>query len=344
MLYQEKSNAGNRYRNEYLSGISELVERQRAVSDQRRAAYFSDINQERERYRQDFIKMLGWPLTEPVEYRCEHDCASSVSATFVAEDELSVIYRLQMTVLGGLKNYAMLFLPRSAKPCPVAIIQHGGGGTPELCAHLFSDSNYNDMTRRLLKRGMALLSPQLLLWRKGRFGKGYDRVKVDGQLKQLGGSITALEIYGIQRWIDYLETRADLDTGTLGMTGLSYGGFYTLFTTALETRIRVAYSSCFFNSRYRYDWTDWTWTGAAERFLDAEVGALICPRPLYIEIGRNDPLFDCEAGRAEFLRLKAFYESAGAGDCVRLAVNAGAHEYARGDEGIDFLIRHMSAQ
>lgn len=200
-----------------------------------------------------FYKKLGWPLTEPTEYSCEHDCASSVSVTLVAEDELSSIFRLQMTVLGGLKNYAMLFLPRGTKPCPVAIIQHGGGGTPELCAHFFSDSNYNNMTRRLLKRGIALLSPQLLLWRKGRFGKGYNRVYVDGQLKQLGGSVAALEIYGIQRWIDYLQTRADLDTGALGMTGLSYGGFYTLFATAADPRICAAYSSCFFNSRYRYD-------------------------------------------------------------------------------------------
>jgi dienelactone hydrolase len=179
------------------------------------------------------------------------------------------------------------------------------------------------------------------LWQKGRFGRGYDRRHLDSEFKQLGGSITAVEIYCIKQWIDYLFSREDLDCNKLGMTGLSYGGFYTLFTAAADTRIKAAYSSCFFNNRYIYDWTDWTWQGAALKFLDAEVGALICPRPLYIEVGKNDSLFNSESAVEEFNRLKDYYSEAGADDLLRFKLFDGTHEYDKSDAGIEFLIKHI---
>lgn len=338
MLYSEKANKGNKYRNEYLAGIGALIERRRKQADRQRTAYFKDIEQNREKYRNDFLKMLGWPLVNTEKRSKLPKC----EITFVAKDDFAAIYRLQMTVLGGLKAYAMLFLPHgNTAPHPITLVQHGGQGTPELCADFFGSANYNDITRRILKRGVAVFSPQLVLWRKGRFGSGYDRRHLDSEFKQLGGSITAVEIYCIKQWIDYLFSREDLDCNKLGMTGLSYGGFYTLFTAAADTRIKVAYSSCFFNNRYIYDWTDWTWQGSALKFLDAEVGALICPRPLYVEVGKNDSLFNSQSAVEEFNRLKDYYSRAGADDLLSFKVFDGTHEYDKSDAGIEFLIKHI---
>ena len=80
--------------------------------------------------------------------------------------------------------------------------------------------------------------------------------------------------------------REDIDGDRIGMIGLSYGGFYTLFAAALDVRIGAAVSSCFFNNRKMYDFVDWVWFNAANQFMDAEVGALVCPRPLYVEVVR----------------------------------------------------------
>ena len=46
-----------------------------------------------------------------------------------------------------------------------------------------------------------------------------------------------LNIWDMKCCIDYLETRAEVDPGRIGMMGLSYGGTMTTFTAAVEPRI-----------------------------------------------------------------------------------------------------------
>ena len=66
----------------------------------------------------------------------------------------------------------------------------------------------------------------------------YDRVKINNDLKRFGLSITAIEIKGIMKAIDYLIENEAFDKEKIGMTGLSYGGYYTLYTMAAEKRIK----------------------------------------------------------------------------------------------------------
>lgn len=100
------------------------------------------------------------------------------------------------------------------------------------------------MTRRVLRHGIAVFAPQLFRWDE-KYGRRPDSGQMDQQCKQLGGSLAALEIHMLRRALDYLATRAEIIPGRIGMIGLSYGGFHTLFTTAAEPRIKVAVSSCF---------------------------------------------------------------------------------------------------
>jgi dienelactone hydrolase len=193
------------------------------------------------------------------------------------------------------------------------------------------------MTRRVLRRGCAVFAPQLLLWNPDTFGPKYDRIRIDQQLKHLGGSITALEIYRLQRSLDYLATRPEIDAGRTGMIGLSYGGFYTLFAAAVETRIKVAVSSCFFNNRKVYDWADWTWFDAANTFMDAEVAMLVCPRRLYIEVGKKDELFNVKYALPEANKVKKAYAQLGIPERFVYHEFHGVHELDKGNGGIDFL-------
>lgn len=128
------------------------------------------------------------------------------------------------------------------------------------------------------------------------------------------------------------------------MIGLSYGGFYSLFSAALDRRIRAAVSSCFFNDRKTYDVPDWSWFGSANRFLDAEVGSLVCPRPLYIEVGKKDELFDVRRARPEAKKLAGVYRSLGLAEQFRYKEHDGGHELDRADDGIDFLCRHLQVK
>ena len=340
-IYKEEKTLGNCYRNEQLDELTKKIEEMRTVANKRREEYFTpnlastdEYIASIEKYRQDFIKMLGFPLTE---YSDELDTPEG-QIEFVAEDELSKIYRVHIKALDGITTYGILFLPHTPPPYSLVIAQHGGDGTPEICSGFFNSANYNDMTRRVLKRGNAVFAPQLLLWNE-EFGPKFDRIKIDSELKQLGGSITAMEIFKIIRSIDFLIKNISIDTKRIGMIGLSYGGFYTLFTTAIDTRIKVALSSCFFNDRFKYDWLDWVWFNSGNQFLDVEVCKLICPRPIYIEIGKNDELFDYKYAIDNFTNVIETYKALNVEENVELNIFEGVHELNKKNEGIDFLCR-----
>lgn len=335
-LYQEDENAGNGFRDTYLKGVRSLIDEKRKASTGNRDAFMVNIERDRERYRRQYRAMLGWPLTASFETNYY-----GVKRQFVGEDELCRMYRVQLEVFPGFYFYGILFLTDESGPRPMVISQHGGGGTPERCSGLMGNStNYNDMTRRILRRGVNAFAPQLLLWNESYGNDSFDRRAMDNDLKQLGGSITALEIHCISKSIDYLTTISCVDTGRIGMAGLSYGGFYTLYTTAAEPRIRSALTSCAFNDRIRYNWTDWTWRDAANTFLDSEIGALICPRYLFISVGDSDELFDAGSAAREYERLRSFYS--GCPDHLGFEVFHGKHEFSTGDEGIDFLMKGIS--
>ncbi|MDF2924856.1 MAG: hypothetical protein K0R57_3770 [Paenibacillaceae bacterium] len=332
---------GNPFRKRYAEALEELVVRRQQSVDQARAAYIDPhkLYENKELYRRDFIQMLGWPLNEYTfgEVR-------GIQTIHAGHTETADIYRLQLEAWPSLPFYGILFVPSVREDkIPLVISQHGGQGTPELCSSLFGSSeNYHQMTQRILSRGAAVFAPQLLLWDKEKYGVMHDRQQTDVRLKQLGGSIAAVEIACLRRCLDYLCTQLPfVDAARIGMAGLSYGGFYTLFTAAAEPRIKAAYSSCFFNSRYAYPWQDWVWQGSAGRFLDAEVAALIAPRALYIEVADQDELFAPDGAISEYNRLAAYYQAQNASHMLRFEVFAGNHELNSADAGMDFLFSHL---
>ena len=342
-LYAETGDFGNKYREEQLEQIKKLIAGKRKLADLKRVEYmqcdFSSVDAYKksiEKYRTDFINMLGWPLTE----FSEDLPVPGAKVEFVSEDSIGKIYRLNIDAMQGVTTYGILFLPHTEPPYPLVIAQHGGCGTPELCSGFFGSGNYNDMTRRILKKGVAVFVPQMLLWGE-EFGPANDRLQIDCQLKQLGGSITALELFKLKRSIDYLHSREDINASQTGMIGLSYGGFYTLFATAVDVRIKAALSSCFFNNRFIYDWHDWTWFNSGNTFLDSEICSLICPRPLYIEVADRDELFDVTYACEEYKKVQVAYEKLDLLDKLCFKVFKGVHELDLDDSGIDFLYKNI---
>lgn len=341
-LYSEPRDAGNLWREKQFHQVTRLIAKERRRATAERHAYFQpDVSsvaaytRSTRKYRSAFFRMLGWPM-HPTPGSVP---ALSVKQQLVAGDDLGPIYRLRIPTLHGVETYGLLFLPAAGEaPHPLIISQHGGGGTPELCAGFFGSENYRDMTRRVLRRGFAVFAPQLRCWRE-EFGPPNQRQAVDTQLKQLGGSIVALELYRLRRCLDYLQGRDDIDGSRVGMIGLSYGGFWTQMAAAADTRIGAALSSCYFNDRYVYANSDWRWVGQARRFLDAEIAGLICPRPLCVEVGRNDDLFDAAGARREIRRVREWYRAVGLSERLRFRVFDGTHELCRDDGNIEFLCR-----
>ena len=76
-------------------------------------------------------------------------------------------------------------------------------------------------------------------------------------------------------------------------------------------------------------------------FKDAEIGGLIAPRPLFVGIGKDDPLFDCRFALTEANRLQAFYAETGDSDKVRFHIFEGRHEFDKKDDGLAFFFQHI---
>ncbi|MBQ4526907.1 MAG: dienelactone hydrolase family protein [Clostridia bacterium] len=296
MSYTENRWQGNEYRQEYLNGINNIVNVLRKNADETRINRRSDILNNVDFYRKKLGEMLGYPLNKSF----DTDDIPNIKKTFVAKDGMISIYRVQIEVLKDLWFYGLYFEHDDNNKHPLVICQHGGMGTPEICSSLFDSSNYNNMTKRVLSYGVNAFAPQLLLWHSNTYGIDYDRREIDQSLKQVGSSITAIEVYAIMKSINYFCSLHQIDTSKIGMVGLSYGGFYTLFTTACDTRIKAALSSSFYNNRYEHNWSDWVWQNSAGEFLDSEVALLVYPRYLSIVVGNDDPLFKAESAKKEF--------------------------------------------
>lgn len=329
--YTEHEKYGNGYRTTYLNGVKKLVEQKQKESLKEREKCTKRILQNKEESRKEYINMLGWPLNE------EKKPILSITKNKIFENDFAIYYRMQFELFKGYKFYGILFQHKSEKPLPLTIVQHGGQGTPEMCSSFFDCENYNDMTMRIFDRGVNVFAPQLLLWGSDRFGPDRQRDDMAISLMQVGGSIAALEIYSISSCIDYFKEQSYCN-GLFGMVGLSYGGFYTLYTAAVDTRIKVALACSHFNDRIKYQGMDRIWFNSASNFLDAQVAMLISPRFLRIEVGDNDELFDASSAEKEFKTVKLNYKPKGN---VYFNVFKGVHEFCPEDDGLDWFIEKL---
>ncbi len=231
-----------------------------------------------------------------------------------------------------LNTEGIYVVPKGATgPVPLVIAQHGGAGSPEL-ALFKGGSNYHGMIRDAVKRGYAVFAPQLLFSSPGLVAG--NRIQTDRRLRQVGTSIVAIEIAKIMRSIDVLAARPEIDPARIAMVGLSYGGFYTLVTTAMDPRIKAAVCSGYFGiqeGRYARDdlsiASDLEFLGRFTRFRDPDLAALICPRPLQIQAGRGDDPLHREAGEQLVPQAAAYWERLGFADRFEHRLFDGGHEF-----------------
>ncbi|MBR4960844.1 MAG: hypothetical protein IKY52_08110 [Clostridia bacterium] len=337
MQFREPIENSRATKTQYRDEMDALIRRREEEMAEVRRIACREIFTNGEFHRQKFCAMLGWPLTETGERTLP-----AVTSEKLGEEGEYEISRMQIEVLPGfrLTGIFLRYMPEDDRP--LVISQHGGLGTPELINGFYDGNtgNYNNMTDRLLPHRVHVFCPQLLLWNMENYGEPYDRKAVDARLKRVGSSITAVEVYAIMRSLDWFAER--FPNSPFGMIGLSYGGFYTLFTTAADTRIRSAVSCSFFSQRKDYPWTDWTWTDAAALYDDAEIACLAYPRRLCVQMGDHDNLFAIEHTRQEAARVQDYIREAGVdGDWFDCVVFDGTHELCRDDRYIDRMIADL---
>lgn len=333
--YSERIERDTKYRGEYADSIETFLSGAKAAADREREAFMTpeSYGADPEKYRRAFVEMLGFPLNGPAEMpTCEQ--------TFVAADGNVDIYRMQFAFPSGVKFYGMYFRQReNTGAAPFVIATHGGEGTPEMIGSIHSDSaNYNHLARRLTDRGCNVFAPQLLLWKVEKYGNPYARWMVNSRLRQLGGSVTALELHLIRGCINWFIRQGEANPDRLGSAGLSYGGMYALLLAAADVRIRSCFSCSWFADRYVYAKEDWSYRDALRTFSDGEMAALVAPRRLVVAMGSHDEMFRSCYTLQEGKRTAAFYRQLGAAQELKVYEFFGLHETDRGDDGLSFFL------
>lgn len=347
-LYAEAPDTGDGYRKAYADGLDAYINKLNAEGAKKRKEHMPPAcyGKRLEDYRMEYLHMLGIADADvgaPEAYTC----------TEVGSDDMCRIYRYVFHMQEGIPFYGILFVPHGLeKPAPLLIAQHGNSGTPELCSDMIGENNYKHMVRRAVERGAVVFAPQLLLWRFVDNGSPnhrlhpipYHRSGIDVALKRFGMSMTGLELTFIRRAISFFSDLDFVCGDKIGMVGHSYGGYFTLYTMAADTRIKAGYASSFFNNRDCVAFDDWTYPNSGNLFQDAEVAALCAPRKLFLSIGKTDPFFDYRSALTEFDRAREYYGAWGKEANFVFFLWDGPHSINPTDEGFDFLFAALEEE
>jgi dienelactone hydrolase len=148
----------------------------------------------------------------------------------------------------------------------------------------------------------------------------------------LGRTIIGERVYDVDRALDYLWTRTDVDRRRVGVMGHSAGGTTSIFAAALLPRLRFAMPSCALCS-----FSHWVTilphcacNAVPGLMLEAEISDILgclAPKPVVVVAGTTDPIFPIAGSRKAFAHLRRIYATAGAADRVRLVIGPGGHDF-----------------
>ncbi|MBL8221604.1 MAG: acetylxylan esterase, partial [Bryobacterales bacterium] len=172
-------------------------------------------------------------------------------------------------------------------------------------------------------------------------------------LLPLGETIAGWMVWDSMRAIDYLLTLPDVDSERIGVTGNSGGGLNTLFTAALDQRVRVAVVAGYtfeFNNWLKYAGMHCACThlpGIFRAMEWFEIAGLIAPRALLMMQGQNDGIFPISGARRSGHSVETLYALAGEKAQVRfLELPGQPHAYTRPfrEPMYGWMVRHLLGQ
>lgn len=148
-----------------------------------------------------------------------------------------------------------------------------------------------------------------------------------------GHSNLSIMVWDTMRAIDYLETRSDIDTSRIAVTGASGGGLNSLYTSIADERISaslpVVYVTGFediVDADLLHDACTYQW-GVAGYTNMGEMAGLFAPKPQLMMAGDRDPLFPSDGTLRQHDQATQIYALYDADEDVRVFVAQSDHEY-----------------
>ena len=228
---------------------------------------------------------------------------------------------------------AVLCKPTGAGPFPVVLYCHAHGnnyviGKQELLdgRPALSEGPYASM---LVQRGMAALAIDLPCFGERR---STSESSLSKRLLWHGDTLFGTMLRELASAIDYLESRADIDSNRLAAYGVSMGATLSWWLGALDERVgSVAEICCFADlatlialNGHDEHGIYMTVPGLLPDISTAAIAALMVPRPHFCAVGELDSLTPPAAVKKATEALAQSYRHAGALSAWQLLIEPGS--------------------
>jgi dienelactone hydrolase len=148
----------------------------------------------------------------------------------------------------------------------------------------------------------------------------------------IGRTLAGERLYDIDRAIDYLETRQEVDTKQLGVMGMSGGGMLAIYAMGVLDRIQFAMPAghfCSFkDSLLSKHHCGCCYVPGIYKYADmSDIAGLFAPKPVVVVTGRKDPSKPIAGVLRSFKNLKKIYADLHCESNCRLVVGQEGHRF-----------------
>ena len=257
----------------------------------------------------------------------------------------------------NLSAFGYLLLPEKVSspiPAIVCLPGHGRGcddivGITENGQQRETKSGYaRDFALQVVEHGYAAFAIEQLAFgcrrddASRKKGAGQSSCQpAAGAALLFGQTMIGWRVWDVMRAIDYLLTRSEIDSSRIATMGISGGGTVSLFSAALDERIKVGVVSGYFNT-FRDSilslshCIDNYVPGILNYIEMYDLAGLVAPRGLFIESGVRDPIFPIHGSRAAVRKAQDIYSVFGAPNKIGHEVFDDEHVFY-GNGAFEFL-------
>lgn len=218
----------------------------------------------------------------------------------------------------------LLYVPAKAAfpvPAVIGVIGHWGFGKSSMFPQLRAIG--------LVKRGYVVLNiDPCYAWERAIPGNS------EGSDPYVSGAaINGHMAWDVMRAVDYLETRPEVDSKHIGLTGASGGGQQTLYAGAVDERIKAVAPAVYIwaykdiTDHWGYSSDNWA-PGVVQNGDMAATLAVIAPRPLLVLSVKEDYV-NLEGSKSQVEQARGFYNALDAGAEISQFIAEGSHSYSK---------------
>ncbi len=310
--------------------VSEYFQRQTDMISQASLAdvqSLEDWTSRRGEYRRQLLEMLG---LDPLPPRTP---LQAVVTGTLDTDEF-VVERLHFQSMPGLYVTGNLYRPKNAtSKLPAILYGCGHAKVKEGGVSLGNKTHYQHHGAYFAKNGFVCLVIDTIQLGEieGTHHGTYSQKR--WWWNHHGYTPAGVEAWNCVRAIDYLESRPEVDSERIGMTGRSGGGAYSWWTAAIDERVKAVVPVAGITSLKNHvvdgcveGHCDCMYMVNAYQWDFPMVAALIAPRPLLISNTDTDRIFPLDGVIDVHRKTRHIYQLYGAADQLGLNITPGDHE------------------